>query len=534
MVHDIATAVDKLDLAIGRAAEFADPEELSDIAATASAIRKRLGFLGRSVVVALVGGTGSGKSSILNALAGEDVAPTGVRRPTTERPLAWIPANPEPGLVRLLDDLAIVDRVGHDSFGDIGVLDLPDTDSLVRSHRAMVERLLPRVDAVIWVVDPEKYNDRVLHRDFLQPLQRYSKQFLFVLNQVDRLSPADETRVVEDFRSSLAVDGITDVQVIGTAADPADGPSVGISRLARDLRSRFEEKQVVVDKVLSDFDEARERLSVVAGVASTGGTSFDERWEAVAVDVVGALVDSMLESQRQAAEQVGVGDAKRIGGGPVAATAARLKAARVSRAVGSVPPSDRVKPRTGGHVTAAASDIVEFVGELSFETGGGFGRRLRSEFTAGDIESRLEKAALAARTEIGDFEVSPLPRWWRAAGLLQWLLSTLLVASVAWMWIDPAALEAEWRLLSIAGGSAIILFAIRALVIDGGRRAGSRSFDRYAASLRDLLRRGLDRRIGLEIRARMRSRAEIAGALAELGLITATLREQREEDRLRI
>lgn len=532
MVPDITTALDKLDLAIGRAAEFADPADLTAVAEKASAIRKRLGFLGRSVVVALVGGTGSGKSSILNALAGEPVAPTGVRRPTTERPLAWIPANPEPGLTRLLDDLGIVERVGHDSLGEIAVLDLPDTDSLVRSHRGMVERLLPRVDAVIWVVDPEKYNDRVLHRDFLQPLHRYARQFLFVLNQVDRLSPADEGRVVDDFRSSLAGDGITDAPVIGTAADPAEGPSVGISRLARDLRGRFEEKQVVIDKVLSDLDEARDELGAAAGVAAGGATSFDERWNAVAGDTVTALVDAMLESQRPSAERAGVHAARRVGGGPVAAGAARLKATRMSRAAGVVPPSDRVRPATGGHLTAAASTIVEFVGELSFETGGAFGRRLRAEFTPGEIEAGLGRSVEAATTEVGPFEVAPVPRWWKVAGILQWTLAVLLVVSVAWMWIDPASLESEWRLLSIAGGSAIIAVAIRALVIDGGRRAGSRSLDRYAASLRDLLRGKLDRRIGFEIRSRMRSRAEIAGALAELGLITAALQDQDGEQRI--
>ena len=40
-------------------------------------------------VLALVGGTGVGKSSIVNALAGETVTPAGVRRPTTSRAVAW-------------------------------------------------------------------------------------------------------------------------------------------------------------------------------------------------------------------------------------------------------------------------------------------------------------------------------------------------------------------------------------------------------------------------------------------------------------
>ncbi len=72
---------------------------------------------------------GPAKSSLLNAIAGEEVAKAGHIRPTTSQPLAWIPAQPEPGLVRLLDDMGIVDRVGHDA------------DDTLRHHRHAGHRL---------------------------------------------------------------------------------------------------------------------------------------------------------------------------------------------------------------------------------------------------------------------------------------------------------------------------------------------------------------------------------------------------------
>ena len=68
----------------------------------AARVRERRGFLGDTLVVALAGGTGSGKSSLLNAIAGRRIAEAGVLRPTTEQALAWIPTDPEPGLVELL------------------------------------------------------------------------------------------------------------------------------------------------------------------------------------------------------------------------------------------------------------------------------------------------------------------------------------------------------------------------------------------------------------------------------------------------
>ena len=59
--------------------------------AHADALR-RVGFPGDAYVLALVGGTGVGKSSLLNALAGTSVSRASVRRPTTSHPIAWIPA----------------------------------------------------------------------------------------------------------------------------------------------------------------------------------------------------------------------------------------------------------------------------------------------------------------------------------------------------------------------------------------------------------------------------------------------------------
>jgi energy-coupling factor transporter ATP-binding protein EcfA2 len=191
MAADLIEALEALDLAVARAAGVVGDEVVQPYAAVALNARRRIGFLGETVVIALGGGTGVGKSSLLNALAGTTVARTGALRPTTNTPLAWIPDNPEPGLVRLLDDLGIADRIGQSTHPNVAVFDLPDFDSVVGEHRATVERLLPRVDAVLWVVDPEKYNDRTIHADYLRPLAGYQGQFVFALNQVDRLAEGE-------------------------------------------------------------------------------------------------------------------------------------------------------------------------------------------------------------------------------------------------------------------------------------------------------------------------------------------------------
>ena len=47
------------------------------------------------------------------------------------------------------------------------LLDLPDFDSVEARHRLEVDRLLRLVDLVVWVLDPQKYADRVVHQQYL-------------------------------------------------------------------------------------------------------------------------------------------------------------------------------------------------------------------------------------------------------------------------------------------------------------------------------------------------------------------------------
>ncbi len=526
MAYDITAALDLLDLAVGRATEIVEPELLTPHAQAAKDIRARIGFLGRSVVVALVGGTGSGKSSLLNALAGEEIAATGVVRPTTERPLAWIPANAEPGLIRLLDDLAIGDRIGHDSFGDIAILDLPDTDSVVRSHREVVEYLLPRVDAVIWVLDPEKYNDRLLHRDLLQPLSRYSKQFIFVLNQIDRLSPAEENQVVDDLRRTLALDGIENAQLLATAADPDEGPPIGIARLSRDLHGRLEAKQVVMTKLIADLREARDGIARSTGVGVGAGTSYDDRWDATANRVAGILVDPVLAddaSAREAGRQAALGS----GGGPIAALARWYRSTRFARAAGGTRPEDDVRLDASAQLTQAASSVNELVADLSFEIGGSFGRALRGEVVPEAVEQEIGRIVEAASREVGEFRIGAPRLWWRTIGFLQWFLAGAVLAGVIWLWADPESLRpgGDVRPFLLAAGSLVLGMLLRAAVVRAGHRAGRRALRRHVDALRAAVRSRLDRGVGSSIRTRMRTRAEVAGALTELGIITAALEE---------
>ncbi|MHB8765498.1 MAG: GTPase, partial [Deferrisomatales bacterium] len=158
----------------------------------------------RRVTVGLLGGTGVGKSTLLNAIAGEPISRAGDRRPTTDRavpyrhrevPLpGWLPAEV------LCDPLP--PPHGAARLRGVVLLDLPDVDSRARAHRALVHRLVPRLDLLLVVASVEKYADRALYEE-LSELPQAPRNLRFVLNAVDRLAPGELAAVTADFRDKL-------------------------------------------------------------------------------------------------------------------------------------------------------------------------------------------------------------------------------------------------------------------------------------------------------------------------------------------
>ncbi len=139
--------------------------------------------------MAVAGGTGTGKSSLVNALAGEVITSVSVLRPHTDEPFAVVPVNPEPAVTVLLDTLGIAYRREHAAFTRTAIIDLPDIDSIADWHRERVEDLIPRVDGVIWLFDPDKYRDPIVHDEFLSQLAVHKSQFIFALNKIDKSAP---------------------------------------------------------------------------------------------------------------------------------------------------------------------------------------------------------------------------------------------------------------------------------------------------------------------------------------------------------
>ncbi|MFC7220142.1 GTPase [Streptomyces polyrhachis] len=280
-----------------------------------AAARQRLSL--DHTVVAIAGTTGSGKSALFNALAGCTLAEVGSRRPTTDEAgaCAWRGPSDEapPQLLERLGLPAVVPRPQRDDLGLRGLvlLDLPDFDSAVESHRAEVERLLRRVDAFIWVVDPEKYADAVLHERYLRPYAGYAEVTLVVLNQADRLPGGACEQVLDDLRRLLDEDGLAlgehgepGAMVLAVSAQTGEG----IAELRAELVTLVGERGAPERRLAADLDGAVARLESVyvsegaAGLSGPAREEFEERLsEAVGARAAGLAAERRWQQEAERA-----------------------------------------------------------------------------------------------------------------------------------------------------------------------------------------------------------------------------------------
>ena len=346
---DVLTIIDGLDLVVALAEGHVHPDDVASARDITRRVRDRPGFPGATLVVALVGGTGSGKSSLLNALAGDEITSVSALRPHTSVPFAWVPETAEPALHELLDGLGITKRMGQRSFPGLALLDMTDVDSVEMVHRATVEALLPAVDGIVWVLDPSKYADPVLHDDFIRPLADSAGQFVFVLNQIDRIPAADLAPVVDDLVRLLGEDGISDPVVFPTAAAPPGADPIGVAALAAHLAERFDAKRVRLGRIIAEARRTTRHLAERAGVRRGGSLEFERRWSQLLEATVTALA---------------------LGGGG------------------------------RGLFEEALCGIEDLVGHFAAASGGPFGVRIRNTFTPPVLEASLRVALGTMETEV--------------------------------------------------------------------------------------------------------------------------------------
>ena len=182
----------------------------------------RLRESGSPVLVALVGSTGAGKSTLVNSIVGAEVSMTGIRRPTTNSPvlachpddvewfaenvfLPTVPRVRQEGLARSGRDGLLVLAANEGMPKGVALLDTPDIDSVVRAHRDFAHQFLDASDLWLFMTTGARYADAAVW-ELLQLARDRDAALGIVLSRVQQpVAP----QLVDHFGAMLEANGLS-------------------------------------------------------------------------------------------------------------------------------------------------------------------------------------------------------------------------------------------------------------------------------------------------------------------------------------
>ena len=522
------------------------PELVGDAESLLTRAGERLRLSAAHTVVTLAGGTGSGKSSLFNALAGANFSPAAVTRPATRNAHACVWGMQ--GAAPLLDWLGVERRyryarasaldAGETALNGLLLLDLPDHDSVAAGAATAVDRLVSLADLMVWVLDPQKYADAAVHNRFLSKLARHGNVTTVVLNQADLLTPQQAEDCEEDLRRLLDSEGHGEARVLLVSALTGSG----LGELRQILADAVSARQTAADRIAADIDSiisgfdayaldpaavARRAAEHIPPAAPASGPAVPP-WDAAspALPAAATPARTALDSV-PAAPALAAADALAHAAGLAAVTdaledvreihAARYLSWPFARVSGWLPGRDPVRSVRLSRASADAriavaagadaqqSEIDSAITVFASAVGDGLPDpwprtvRMAARSHAADISSALsnaisESVPAAAR----------IPGWWRLVFAWQWLLVALVAAGIGWIGVliavgafhamgaHPPMLIGSVGLIPWVAAMVVAFLLLGWLTATGSQNAVTLAFDREREQIAAAMRARID------------------------------------------
>lgn len=533
----LSDRIEALTNAVERAHGRLDDDALAFAQHVLTKSSERLRHGTSHTLVAMLGATGAGKSSLTNALAQSDVATTGVRRPTTSSTMAcvWGDEDASP----LLDWLEIQTRhsINSDSINSespdsqsadsqsaaldgLVLLDVPDHDSVAVEHRLEMERIAEQTDLMLWVTDPEKYADAALHH-YLAQLSKHGPVIVVALNKIDTLSQADRASCLTDLARLVKADGIPDPIVMGVSATTGEG----IPELRAALGDAVQRQEAAVKRLGADVAVAANEMLALTGSDNSARIGSKMR-DKLRDDLAGA---AGIEAVTNAVELGHRRDASAATGWPMTRWLGRLRPHPLRKLHLDKTSAGRTSlPAASGAQKARAEAAIR---DLADKTSAGMEEpwpsliRKAATPSSRELADRLDQAVAGAVRK----HQTRRPRWWDVVGGIQALLAVAAIVGLLWLGVlavfgylqIPALPTPRYREIPIPTGLLVLgallgwLLAMvaRRLAAVGAKRAAARTRKRAAEELSEVA----DELVLDPIEAELRNRHELVELLELAG-----------------
>lgn len=219
-------------------------------------VRDALFHTNHPFLMVMVGPFGSGKSSVINALVGQELMEVGPI-PTTDH-IVILRRGSDVQRSRAGD----IETIFHPSplLENLSLVDTPGLESIFRAHDEVTRRFLHRADVVLLVMIATQVLT-ASNLEAFQQLKSFGKRVIVVVNQVDVLEPDERTQVrdfvIEQSRQHLGFE--PQVWLVSARQALAAQQETPRDEIAWD-ESGFADIEAYIKETLGDVERFRQKL----------------------------------------------------------------------------------------------------------------------------------------------------------------------------------------------------------------------------------------------------------------------------------